>query len=119
VAIVEKWNPHSKIRQDLFGFADLLGCHPVHGIACFQVTSTKVKERIDKILAETRAENWLRCGGLIYVHGWRKLKKKKKDGTYSKVSHYVIREEHVTLLDFLRATPGGKQSPAPAVPKGV
>jgi hypothetical protein len=103
-----------KIRQDLFGFADLLGCKPKHGIACFQVTSTAVKNRIDKILAEPRALYWLRSGGLIYVHGWRKLKKKKKDGSWSKVAKYVLRQEHVTTLDFRRAKLAGTGCLAPA-----
>ena len=28
VQVVERWNPHARIRQDLFGWADLLAVHP-------------------------------------------------------------------------------------------
>lgn len=99
VAIVEKWNQFSKQRQDLFGFADLLAMRPGE-IAAIQVTSTGVAARRKKILAEPRALDWILAGGTIYIHGWRKLKQKKKDGTYSKVAKYTIREEEVIESDF-------------------
>nr|NIN68092.1 hypothetical protein [Anaerolineae bacterium]NIN98191.1 hypothetical protein [Anaerolineae bacterium]NIQ81115.1 hypothetical protein [Anaerolineae bacterium] len=99
VAIVEKWNPHVKVRQDLFGFADLLAIREGE-IAAIQVTAAAVAARVTKIKAEPKAKTWLRAGGKIYVHGWRKLKKRKKDGGYSKVAKYAMRDVEVTLDDF-------------------
>lgn len=117
VAIVERWNPHVKIRQDLFGFADLIGVHPDRvGTCYFQVTSTRVKERVDKILAEPKAEIILRAGNQIVVHGWRKVKKKKKDGSWSKVYKYDLRQEIVTLRDFEEQRLAMPSDKAPADP---
>lgn len=74
-AIVEKWNPHAFIRQDLFGFADLLCMKPGEGFLAVQTTSgTHVQERVAKIQAEPRAITFLKSGGKIQVHGWRYLK---------------------------------------------
>lgn len=75
VAIVERWNAFAKIRQDLFGFADLLCLHPKHGIMAVQTTSrSHTSARIDKIRKERRAHIFLAAGGKIIVHGWKKKK---------------------------------------------
>ena len=47
-AIVEKWNPHVKIRQDLFGFIDILAIKKGETLAV-QCTSTGVAARVKKI----------------------------------------------------------------------
>ena len=47
-AIVEKWNPHVKIRQDLFGFIDILAIKKDETLAV-QCTSTGVAARVKKI----------------------------------------------------------------------
>ena len=71
-AVVEKWNPHCRIRQDLFGFIDVLAIKPGETLAV-QVTSRgEVSKRIRKIedhenLAAVREANWR-----IEVHGWDK-----------------------------------------------
>jgi hypothetical protein len=75
VAIVERWNAFAKIRQDLFGFADLLCLHPQKGIMAVQTTSrSHTSARIDKIRQEPRAHMFLAAGGKIIVHGWKKKK---------------------------------------------
>lgn len=69
--IVERWNSFAKVRQDLFGFADIVALGP--RIVAIQVTSgTNVAARIDKIYDTAAAKEWLQAGGLIEVHGWRK-----------------------------------------------
>jgi|TARA_B110000093_G_C12864885_1_gene365000 hypothetical protein len=80
-AIVERWNPHIKIRQDLFGFADLLCMKPNNSPLLVQVTSTGWSSRIKKILNEPLALLALRSGFEIEVHGWRKLKTNKNKQT--------------------------------------
>lgn len=73
VAVVEKWNPHVRIRQDLFGFADLLA---VKGdqVLLVQTTSTSnVAARLGKIRAEAKSHVWLAGQNRrIVVHGWAK-----------------------------------------------
>ena len=95
-AIVERWNPYARIRQDLFGFADLVVLRPSEGVYAVQVTSTGVAERIAKIKAEPRALAWLRAGGKIEVWGWRKLKVKRG----GKAVRWTMRVEAVTEEDF-------------------
>jgi hypothetical protein len=42
VAVVERWNPHAKIRQDLFGVVDVLAIHGEDTIAV-QATSRPLR----------------------------------------------------------------------------
>lgn len=73
--VTERWNPFAKIRQDLFGFIDVL-CLSGDCIIGIQTTSgDHVAERIQKIRDEPRAAKWLESGGRLFVHGWRKLVK--------------------------------------------
>lgn len=74
VAVVEKWNPHVRIRQDLFGFADLIAMRPGAIPILVQCTSTGWASRVAKILEAPLAAVALRSGFQIEVHGWRKLK---------------------------------------------
>jgi hypothetical protein len=70
---VEKWNAHAHIRQDLFGFVDVLCMNGTSFIAVQSTTGDHAAERIAKIKLEPRALLWLQTGGRIFVHGWRKL----------------------------------------------
>ena len=70
-AVVERWNPHAHIRQDLYGFVDVL-CVKGEDIVGVQSTSgDNVASRVAKI---TEHENWpLVCKAMrVVVHGWRK-----------------------------------------------
>jgi hypothetical protein len=72
-AVVEKWNPHAKVRQDLYGFIDVL-CVKDEDIVGVQACSSSggdVAERVRKI---TEHDNWpLVCKAIrVVVHGWRK-----------------------------------------------
>jgi len=82
VAIVEKWNQFARIRQDLFGFGDLLciqeHCPPV----MVQTTSSGVSARLKKIADEPRHITWMKAGCKIEVHGWTKKGAKGKRKTY-------------------------------------
>lgn len=95
VYIVEKWIPQARKRIDAFGFGDILGfnildyCYPT----LFQVTSgSNFSARKKKILENEKAKGWLKCGGRICIHGWRKLKN-KKTGKY----HWECKEEWIAL----------------------
>lgn len=73
VAVVEKWNVHAKVRQNLFGFADLLAIKDGTTLAVQTTSGSNMSHRIHKITANVAATLWLRSPyRQIVVHGWRK-----------------------------------------------
>lgn len=71
-AVVEKWNPHAKVRQDLFGVIDVLALTPA-GILALQVCAgASHSARRAKILAEPRAASWVKAGGLLELWSYSK-----------------------------------------------
>ena len=89
-AIVEHWNPHARIRQDLFGVFDLVALRPKRdflflndeyplgesardisadftaAILGIQVTSASNRAaRREKILASPYLKPWCECGGRV------------------------------------------------------
>ena len=88
--IVERWNNFARIRQDLFGFCDIVALGP--RIVAIQVTSgNNVAARIEKIYETPAAKEWLQAGGMIEVHGWRKT------GSAGKRKLWALRRVHVEL----------------------
>lgn len=85
VAIVERWNPHARIRQDLWGWCDLLAIRK-NEVLAVQVTASAVPERIKKIQESETVAQVRDAGIRIEVHGWRKNSKKK----------YVLRIEDIS-----------------------
>jgi hypothetical protein len=74
-AVVEKWNAHIKLRQDLFGFIDIL-CLGDGEIIGVQATSAdNVSKRIAKIAEHENTPHVRKSGMRILVHGWRKGKR--------------------------------------------
>jgi hypothetical protein len=76
VETVERWNPHAKIRQDLFGFVDVLAVGPEGTLAVQTTSATNVSKRVRKIredlpdeFAAVQAAGWQ-----VVVHGWAKRK---------------------------------------------
>jgi hypothetical protein len=74
--VVERWNQFAKVRQDLFGFADLLAIKPGEILAVQTTTGSHLAEHRRKIIAEQRHQQWLKAGGRIQLHGWNKAKVK-------------------------------------------
>lgn len=76
--ITEHWNQFARIRQDLFGFIDILAInHKQSGVIGVQATASGVSARCHKIEELEIARWWLECGNPIWVVGWRKLGKKQ------------------------------------------
>jgi hypothetical protein len=75
-AVVEKWLPRIKRRQDLFGFGDVLAVHP--GDRVFMIvqatTGSNVASRLNKARALPALTTWLGAGGTFEVWGWKKMK---------------------------------------------
>lgn len=77
VAVVEHWNPHARIRQDLFGCIDLLALRGGETLAV-QTTTTGVAARVRKIADNEQLPAMRAAGWTIHVHGWRKSARTKK-----------------------------------------
>lgn len=80
VGKVEKWNAFAKVRQDLFGFIDLVALKPSHFIGqgyTVGVQVTTMGHKQDHIKKITEHENYpivKASGWNIELHSWRKLK---------------------------------------------
>ena len=77
VAITEHFNPWAKIRQDLFGFIDIVCIKSgVPGVLAIQTTTREnVTKRIAKIRLIPAHKIWLESDNRIEVHGWSKKAK--------------------------------------------
>lgn len=99
-AVVERFNAHSFHKNDMHGFADLVvnGRGAGSGPLALQVTGSTSggnhAARRAKILAEPRAELWLRDGGHIEVWSF------SKRGAAGKRKLYELRREPIYLDHF-------------------
>jgi hypothetical protein len=72
--VVERWNPHSKTRLDLFGGVDILALDGLPGCLGIQATTTAhAAAREAKLRAEPRMAAWLAAGNRLEVWAWAKL----------------------------------------------
>jgi hypothetical protein len=74
VAVVERWNPYAKIRQDLFGFVDVLAVGHGRTVAIQTTSYNNVSTRKKKILMSAYAQPLSNAGWDIVVEGWHKKK---------------------------------------------
>jgi len=81
VAVVERWNPHARIRQDLFGWIDLLAIKGNETLAV-QTTASAVAAHVQKISDSETLATVRKAGWRILVHGWRK----------NAAGRYILRE---------------------------
>jgi carbonic anhydrase len=72
VQVVEKWNPHARIRQDLFGFVDVLALRDGETIAVQSTSWANVSARVKKIAESEHVAAVRKAGWKIIVHGWKK-----------------------------------------------
>ncbi len=95
VAVVEKWNSHVTIRQDLWGFGDLIA---VKGddVLLIQCTSgSHAAHRVAKIIGLDAARIWIQSDHRrIQVHAW------KKRGERGKAKKWDCRVVSVGTCDF-------------------
>ena len=71
-AVVEKWNPHAKIRQDLFGVVDVLAIREGETLAVQATSGSNVASRIRKIEDSDALSDIREAGWAFHVHGWLK-----------------------------------------------
>lgn len=95
VEVVERWNAHARVRQDLLGCADLLALRPGAPPLLVQVTTgDHVAARLAKCHGEPRLRLWLQAGGAFAVHGWRLA------GPAGARKRWALRAVPVTLADL-------------------
>jgi len=83
--VVEKWNPHVGIRQDLWGWCDIVALAPDRALVSFiQVTSTSnAAARVTKIREWPYLAALLASGCTVVVHGWAKQGPRGKRKTWT------------------------------------
>jgi len=110
-AVTEHWNPHVGIRQDMFGFIDVLGvmgsadargAGEPPGFLAVQATTKGVSERVAKILAldaeKGVARAWLAAGGRIEVWGWTTGRSKARNADGSRTKRAEVRLRRIRLV---------------------
>ena len=71
VEVVERWNAHARVRQDLFGVVDVLAVGS--DIVGVQATSgSNVAARVRKLTDSPALPVLRKAGVRVLVHGWRK-----------------------------------------------
>jgi len=77
--IVEHWNPFAKIRQDLFGFVDILALRKGEVLGVQTTSRNNVAARIQKIANHKNVGIVRDSGVRIEVHGWDGDKLRRED----------------------------------------
>jgi hypothetical protein len=101
--VVERWCSFTNTRRDLFGFIDIIAMDADNSrLIAVQSFGTDFQAHYRKITTEKRTDAllWLMSGGKLWLVGWRKLKRKNKDGNWSKSSYWTPRIYPMTLVDF-------------------
>jgi hypothetical protein len=105
VQVVERYNPHARVRVDLFGVIDLVAIKPPRMsssgavergqiIAIQACAGSSHSARLAKILAEPRAKQWVEAGGLLELWSW------SKRGARGKAKRWALRVDSVTVERF-------------------
>ena len=90
VEVVEHWNSHVKIRQDLFGIIDILAVGPEGTLAVQTTSASNFPSRKRKIIESPVTPDLLAAGWRIEVHGWKKVRNRWT----------LARHEHITQKDI-------------------
>ena len=85
-AVTERWNPFAKVRQDLYGFVDVLALHYGKTLAIQTTSASNFSARRKKIMEHENLPMLIAAGWQVVIHGWRKDSKGK----------WVLKEETVS-----------------------
>lgn len=72
VQVVEKWNPHAHIRQDLFGIIDVL-CVGTDIVGIQATSDSNVSSRVHKCQDSEAMAHLRKAGIRVVVQGWKKV----------------------------------------------
>lgn len=70
--VVEVWNSHARIRQDLFGFIDVIAVKGTETLAVQATSAPNVSSRVTKIGDSPLVGPVRDAGWRIVVWGWKK-----------------------------------------------
>ena len=96
--VVERWNPHANIRQDLFGWIDIIAIKPREILAVQATSFSNHAARVSKLKLERQeqVQEWLDAGGLAEVWSWKSEPRILKDGTVGKSKIWSPRVTKIT-----------------------
>lgn len=72
VAITERWNPFAKVRQDLYGFIDMLAVREGEVLGVQTTSRSNMSARAKKIAEHENVDAVRKAGIRIEIHGWAK-----------------------------------------------
>jgi len=75
--VVERWNPHARVRHDLFHVADILAVRGRETLAVQVTAGSGVAARVGKLRASSALPLLHAAGWRVEVHGWRRVKVKR------------------------------------------
>jgi hypothetical protein len=88
--ITERWNPFAHIRQDLYGFIDVLAIKEKEIVGIQACAGASHAARRAKIAAEPNAKLWLLAGGKIALVSWSKMGERGKAKRWKERIEWVI-----------------------------
>lgn len=96
-AVTEKWNQWAKVRQDLFGFIDVMAVSDNHMIAIQCTDGSHHAEHVAPILESSIARR-LAYHMDIEIWSWRKglTGERRKDGKLSRRKEWKLRRDALT-----------------------
>lgn len=71
--VVERWNPHARVRNDLFGFIDVLAIRGGEVLGVQATSRDNVAARVAKIGDHANVGAVRKAGIRLEVHGWGKM----------------------------------------------
>ena len=74
VQVVEKYNWHANVRQDLFGIIDILAVRGKETLGVQCTSGSNLQSRVKKLTDSDALSRLRDAGWRIECHGWRKLK---------------------------------------------
>jgi hypothetical protein len=95
VANVERYNPWSKRRQDLFGFIDTLAINEQEFLAIQSTSGANHAARVEKVAEGLRRLPMLTRFVRVEVWSWSQRVARNKDGRKAKVKRWSLRRERI------------------------
>jgi hypothetical protein len=71
--VTERWNPHARVRNDLFGFIDVVALRGEETLAVQATSAANVSKRVAKIAESPMVGAVREAGWTIRVWGWAKV----------------------------------------------
>ena len=93
VAVTEKWNPHARVRQDLFGFVDLLAIRDSETLAIKTTSGSNLSARRVKVIEHENLPILFSAGWQVVLHGWLRKNSENK---------WVLREEILNKMPTIK-----------------